>query len=186
MDEATYRRARAAIDAAHAADPAGSERAYADSIEAWLGRLIDDPRPVDRLAARCQHLERWTIPRDSFPMDRPGYLRWRIAVHERQGERARELLVDAGVDPETAATVADAVGKRHRTEPLPQALEDAACLVFLDEQASTFLADKGYDDDKAITIMQRTWRKMSDRARQLALALPLHGRLKDLVARAVG
>ena len=30
-----------------------------------------------RLTARCQHICRWEIPRESYEMNREGYLRWR-------------------------------------------------------------------------------------------------------------
>ena len=60
-----YSRARELIDAAHAADPTRSpdgqpaELVYAGQIEAWVAKLVPDASPLLRLAARCQHLERW-------------------------------------------------------------------------------------------------------------------------------
>src|SRR5207302_10117915 len=92
-------KARALIDAAHRSDPrregdAAYEVRYAERLEAWIRRLVPEPSPALLLAARAQHLERWTIPRNSYPEGRGGYLRWRVAVHARQGERARELLTE--------------------------------------------------------------------------------------------
>ena len=185
MDDATLEQALAAIDAIHRQDPAGEELAYADSIERWMARLVDGMTPLARLAARCQHLERWALPRSGFPMDRPGYLQWRIAVHRRQGERAEELVRAAGIDVETAGELRALVAKQRPQSGLGQALEDAACLVFLDEQAADFIASKDYDDDKVVAIVQKTWRKMSDRGHALALELPLSGRLGELVQRAL-
>ncbi|MHC5068377.1 MAG: DUF4202 domain-containing protein [Planctomycetota bacterium] len=183
MDDAVYHAARAAIDDAHRADPAGKELAYADSVERWLERLIPNPSPGERLAARCQHLERWTLPRDSHPMDRAGYLQWRRAVHVRQGERAAELLAAAGVDAATCTVVEEAVAKKRAKEGLAQTLEDAACLVFLDEQAADFAA--GYSEEKMIAIIQKTWRKMSPAGHELALALPLPAAVSTLVHKAL-
>src|SRR5687767_1604896 len=96
-------RARAAIDAAHADDPrartgAGGEIEYADRIEGWIRRLASPASPALLLAARAQHLERWAIPRADFPEGRGGYLRWRSAVHGRQGDRVRQILGAAGCD----------------------------------------------------------------------------------------
>ncbi len=74
----TYDRARQLIDAAHAADPArapdgrAAELVYADRIEAWVPRLVSDASPLLRLAARCQHLERWLTPRATFPERKVG------------------------------------------------------------------------------------------------------------------
>ena len=52
--------------------------------------------PVLRLAARCQHLERWLVPRASYPEGKAGYLQWRTGLYRKQAARARELLLAAG------------------------------------------------------------------------------------------
>ena len=141
-------RARAALDAAHAGEPSPpvgkpSELAYADHIEQWITRLVEQPSLALRLAARAQHLERWAIPRSSYPMDKPGYLAWRKAVHKRQGERAKELLTDAGMDAVTSERVGVLVAKAApKGDAEAQALEDAACLTFL----ATELGDFGAGD----------------------------------------
>src|SRR5437764_639760 len=139
--------ARVAIDAVHGADPRAEggeayELRYADRLEAWIRRLVSAPSPALELAARAQHLERWAIPREDFPEGRGGYLRWRAAVHKRQGERLREILGGAGCDPALIERVALLVSKgAPRDEPDAQALEDAACLVFLETELGPFMAD---------------------------------------------
>ena len=60
-------KARTLIDAVHAGDPEqvngiASELLYADAMERWIAHLVPDAGPLLRLAARCQHLERWTVP----------------------------------------------------------------------------------------------------------------------------
>jgi tRNAThr (cytosine32-N3)-methyltransferase len=170
-------RARAAIDALHAADPervAGrpAEADYADRIEAWIARLVTDgaPSPALRLAARAQHLERWAIPRSQFPEGRGGYLRWRSAVHQRQGERARALVTEAGGDTALAERTARLVAKAAaKDDPEAQALEDAACLVFLETDLLDFQRD--HDRDKVVDVLRKTWKKMGPRGRELAMAL---------------
>jgi tRNAThr (cytosine32-N3)-methyltransferase len=188
MDE--IERARAAIDAAHAADPdaeagvAGEVR-YAHRIEDWIRRLCGQPSPELLLAARAQHLERWAIPREEYPAGRGGYLRWRGAVHARQGDRARQLLTDAGCDATLAARVASLVSKSApRDDPDAQALEDAACLVFLETELAAFAAE--HPREKTIDILRKTWRKMSPAGQQAALGLTLPGPAQDLVRAALG
>ena len=98
-----YAKARGLIDAAHAADPKHAadgrpaELVYAERMEGWVVRLDPAASPLLRLAARCQHLERWSVPRDSFPLGKPGYLAWRRSLYVKQAARARELHVAAGV-----------------------------------------------------------------------------------------
>src|SRR6516225_10133101 len=53
------------------------ELLYSKRLTEWLLRLCPEASEELRLAARCQHLCRWMIPRESYPMTRPGYLRWR-------------------------------------------------------------------------------------------------------------
>src|SRR2546423_6351976 len=135
--EVSYARARERIDAAHAADPTrtetgqAAERVYADRMEHWVTRVVPEASPLLRLAARCQHLERWSVPRASFPLDKGGYHAWRRSLYTRQADRARQILLDFGVSAAEAEEVATWVSKTGlKTNPGTQALEDAACLVF--------------------------------------------------------
>ena len=192
MDATT--RARELIDAAHRADPARAsdgtpaELAYADHMEAWLGRLVPDASPLLRLAARCQHLERWSVPRATFPLDKPGYHAWRRSLYTKQAERARALLIEAGVSSDEAAEVATWVSKTGlKTNPGTQALEDAACLVFLEKEIGAFAAQHAeYPREKFVDILRKTWRKMSPAAQNAARALDLPPAIAALVRDAVG
>lgn len=190
----SHAHARELIDAAHAADPhrtpvgRPAELVYADRMEAWVARLVPDASPALRLAARCQHLERWLVPRATFPEGRAGYHAWRKGLYTKQAERARALLLEAGVAEAEADDVATWVSKTGlMTNPGTQALEDAACLVFLENEIGAFAAQHAdYPREKFIGILQKTWRKMSPAAQQAALALDLPPAIADLVREAVG
>jgi hypothetical protein len=187
-----YQRARALIDAAHSADPSRgadgrpAELVYADRMEAWVGRLVPAAAPVLRLAARCQHLERWAVPRNTFPLDKPGYHAWRRSLYVRQAERARALLVQAGVATAEADAVATWVSKTGlQTNAGTQALEDAACLVFLETESAGFAAQHAdYPREKFVEIIRKTWRKMSPAAQQAARGLALPAAVAALVSAA--
>jgi len=188
-----YLQAQQLIDAAHNADPAraadgrAAELVYADHLEAWVARLVPNASPLLRLAARCQHLERWSVPRSSFPMDRPGYLMWRRSLYVKQAERARTLLESAGVPATEAAEVATWVSKTGlKTNAGTQALEDAACLVFLENEIAAFAAQHAeYPREKFVDILRKTWRKMSPAAQQAARKLDLPPAIADLVREAL-
>lgn len=189
----SYERARELIDAAHAADPhrapdgRAAEQVYADRMEQWVARLVPGATPLLRLAARSQHLERWSVPRASFPMDRPGYLRWRKSLYTKQAERARELLQQAGVSAAEAAEVEVWVSKTGlKTNAGTQALEDAACLVFLENEITAFAAQHAeYPREKFVEIIRKTWRKMSAPAQSLARQLSLEPGIAELVSEAI-
>ena len=184
-----HARARQLIDAAHSADPARSsdgraaELVYADRIEAWVARLVPDAPSLLRLAARCQHLERWLTPRATFPAGKVGYLAWRRSLYVKQADRARALLLAAGVPPTDAAEVATWVSKTGlKTNPGTQALEDAAVLVFLENEIGAFAAQHAdYPREKFVDILRKTWRKLSPAAQQVARALELPPAIAALV-----
>jgi tRNAThr (cytosine32-N3)-methyltransferase len=185
-------RARALIDAAHDADPSraadgrAAELAYADRMEAWVARIAPDADDTLRLAARCQHLERWRVPRGSFPAGKPGYLAWRRSLYFKQAERARELLLEAGLPPDRAEDAATWVSKTGlKANAGTQALEDAAVLVFLESEIEAFAAQHAeYPRGKFVDILRKTWRKMSPRAQELALGLALPAHVAELLREA--
>jgi len=189
-----YARARGLIDAAHAADPniaadgRPAELVYAERMEKWVARIAPDADPILRLAARCQHLERWSVPRVTFPMGRPGYLAWRRSLYVKQAERALQLLLDAGVPAKEAGDASTWVSKEGlRTNPGTQALEDAAVLVFLESEIEAFAAQHSeYPRGKFVDIIRKTWRKMSPRAQELANGLDLPESIAALVREAIG
>lgn len=188
-----YTVARKAIDRAHSADPhrtpAGqpAELEYADRMEHWVTRLDAAATPLLRLAARCQHLERWTLPRSSQPEGKAGYFAWRKALYVRQAECARTLLESSGVPAGEAAEVATWVSKTGlKSNAGTQALEDAACLVFLEHEIAAFAAQHAdYPREKFVEIIRKTWRKMSPAAQELARTLPLPEPIAALVHEAI-
>ena len=188
-----YAHARELIDAAHAPDPKrapdgrAAELVYAERMEAWVVRTAETPTPLLRLAARCQHLERWSVPRDTYPLDKPGYHAWRRSLYVKQSERARELLLQAGVPSAEAADLATWVSKTAlKTNPGTQALEDAACLVFLENEIQAFATQHAeYPREKFVDIIRKTWKKMSPRGQALAKTLSLPPGIATLVQEAV-
>ncbi len=187
-------RARELIDAAHAADPKrtadgrAAELVYADRMEAWVVRLVPGAAPILRLAARCQHLERWSVPRTTFPDGKAGYLKWRQSLYKKQADRAKELLLTAGVSARESDEAALWVSKTAlKTNAGTQALEDAACLVFLENEIEAFAAQHAdYPREKFVDILKKTWRKMSPAAQAAALGLTLPPAIGALVREAVG
>jgi len=181
VDGDRLRRAIDAIDLANGADPtrivvAGKERpkelAHAEMVTGWVRRLATDPSEELLLAARAHHLRRWTIPRSSYPTGRPGYLRWRGALHEQHAGDVAFILREVGYDDTMIARVQNLVRKRGLgTDPEVQVLEDALCLVFIETQLRDLAAR--LDPEKLGGIVAKTKRKMSDRAIDCALELEL-------------
>ncbi len=186
--------ALARFDAANAEDPNrelvdGSERpkelVYGERMSRWLERLAPGASEALRLAVRCQHLRRWTIPRDRYPMDGAGYKRWRATLGRFHAEAAGAILRELGYSDADIGRVQALVRKEGlKSDPEAQTLEDVACLVFLESYFPDFATR--HARDKVIDIVRKTWKKMSGPARAAALELPMPSEARALVEEALG
>ena len=119
-DQARFDRAIALFDAANAQDPnqdqgQPKELLYAKRMTDMIGRYAPDASEAAQLAVRAQHIQRWTVPRNSYPMTKEGYFAWRTGLYKFHAETAGELMRQAGYDPEMIDKVKMAVGKRQVT-----------------------------------------------------------------------
>src|SRR5215467_10465812 len=79
------------------------ELVYAQWLTDWVLKLCPNASEELRLAARSQHLCRWTVPRESYPMTRAGYLQWREGLKKFHAQRAGEILREVGYPAEVLA-----------------------------------------------------------------------------------
>lgn len=163
----------AAIDAANAADPARedgqpAELLYGRRMSEVLAEFAPAASVHLRIAARGQHVERWTRPRSAAPDGRAGYLRWREELKRFHAGRVEGFMADAGwpgPDRERVASLIRKEGIKRDAEV--QMLEDAACFTFLRWYFRPFA--KGQDAAKLERIVAKTAAKMSPGARARAL-----------------
>ena len=192
-DSDRFTAAIAQIDAANAADPnretfegreEPKELLYSRRMSDWLTRLAPDASEELRLAARAQHICRWTIPRSSYPMDRTGYLRWRNQCKQMHAEKLGQIMRDAGYEDAAITRTQSLVRKeRLKADADTQVLEDVICLVFLENYFAEFA--RQHDEAKLIDIVRKTWKKMSLRGHEAALQLPLSPSCRVLVEKAL-
>jgi hypothetical protein len=177
-------RAFALIDSANAADPAGQAVRYGQRMTATLdGFAPGSPEPL-RIAARAQHIERWTIPRSSFPEGRIPYLTWRKELQKLHARRAGEIMAACGYSEDEIARAGSLLRKeRLKQDEDAQTLEDVICLVFLEHEAEPFIAK--HEDDKVRDILAKTAKKMSPRGLDAAGRLPMGDRLARLLGEAL-
>lgn len=164
--------------------PRPRELVYAEWLTGWLLRLCPEASEELRLAARCQHLCRWLIPRESYPMTRTGYLRWRKALKRFHAERACAILRELGF-PEAVVARVQALNLKggFPKDPESRVLENALCLVFLEKQFADLAAKT--PEEKMIRALQRAWQKMTPAARDVALSLSHGVREQSLLTRAL-
>jgi len=195
--DARFAAAVGRFDAANAEDPSfdivdGAPRpkalVYADRMTAMLARFVPDASETLELAARCQHIERWKVPRDAYAMTRAGYHEWRARLRDFHADRAAPILREAGYDEATIARVRALIRKeRMKSDPEAQALEDVVALVFLESYLVDFVGSHAeYDETKLIDILQKTGRKMSARGRAAALSdIALSPAIEPVIRRAM-
>src|SRR5690606_5940318 len=137
-----------------------------------------------QIAARAQHICRWEIPRDSYPMDKVGYLRWREELKKMHAEKASEILKDVGYDQDFINLVAFLIQKKLlKKDPGTQTLEDVVCLVFLQFYFEDFASK--HEDEKIIDIVRKTWKKMSAKGHEAAFSLQLSDKSLSLIKIAI-
>lgn len=160
------------------------EWVYGQRMTARLHIFCDSASENLQLAARAQHICRWKIPRNDYPMDRSGYKKWRLDLAVFHGETAGKIMADNGYDQPTIERVKDLLLKRSlKRDAEVQALEDVVCLVFLEFYLEEFAGK--HDEPKLIDIIQKTWNKMSDSGHSAALQLPLSSAMLTLVTKAL-
>lgn len=163
----------AAIDSVNRADPTEEDGRpaallYGERMSAELDRFSPGASEHLQIAARGQHVERWKVPRASYPEGRAGYLAWRTDLARAHAERVSGMMAEAGYDEADRQRVAALLRKEGiKRNPETQTLEDVACFVFLRWYFADF-ASRHVPEDVG-RIVARTARKMSAEARARAL-----------------
>jgi hypothetical protein len=179
--ESRLESALARFEGAHREDPREIEVAgeavpwsvhYHRRLAHWV--LHFDPAASEalRLAAACQHIRRWQIPRSDYGAGRREYRRWRSDLSQMHADLARGVLEEVGYDAAMVAHVDALIRKLGLgRDPEVQLFEDAICMVFFENEYDDLA--KKHDDAKLIDVLARTWAKMSERGRAAALEMAL-------------
>ena len=148
------------------------ELIYSKSLTEWVLKLDPKASEALRVAARGQHIGRWTIPRSEYPVGRSGYLRWREELKAFHVEKVGKILRDIGYEEDFIERVASLMSKNIMKEDQDaQTLEDGLCLVFFETQFMA-LVEKT-PADKMKIVVRKTWKKMSPKGQEIALNMKL-------------
>jgi hypothetical protein len=194
FNQARFNQALALFDAANSEDPnldegQPKELLYSQRMSDMIGSFAPDASEAAQLAVRAQHIQRWKVPRNTYPMTREGYHAWRTGLYTFQADIAGELMRQAGYDDAMIERVKKAVGKRGiKSNPETQLLEDIADLVFIEHYMLGFASSKpDYDEAKWLEIIRKTGYKMSKSAQDYALSgkIKLPEALVPLITKAI-
>ena len=160
------------------------ELLYSQRMTRKLFQFKPNASKALQIAARAQHICRWKIARNEYPMDRVGYLKWRETLKKMHAELTSEILETVGFDQQFIDRVSILINKKLiKKNEETQILEDTICLVFLDYYFEEFAAK--HSEEKIIDILKKTWLKMSDKGHEAALKLPFSEKSLALVNQAI-
>ncbi|PWA04638.1 DUF4202 domain-containing protein [Flavobacterium psychrotolerans] len=194
MTMTSFQNASAWIDAENAQDPNletdqsisyPKELLYSNRMYAKLMDFHPNASEAVQIASKAQHICRWKIARESYPMDRVGYLKWREDLKKFHAKTTAAILEKAGYDEAFIARVSFLVEKKLlKKDEETQLLEDVICLVFLEFYFDPFVHK--HDREKMKTIIEKTWNKMSDKGHQEALKISFSPENFQLIKEALG
>ncbi|RTY76022.1 DUF4202 domain-containing protein [Flavobacterium sp. LS1R10] len=189
-----FQNASAWIDAENAQDPnhetdhsvsQPKELLYSNRMYERLMDFYPNASEAVQISAKAQHICRWKMPRESYPMDRVGYLKWREDLKKFHAETTAEILEKAGYSIAFIARVSFLIEKKLLKKDIEtQLLEDVICLVFMEFYLDPFV--RKHDREKMKNIILKTWNKMSEKGQQEALKIKFSAENFDLIKEALG
>lgn len=172
----------ASFDAINAKDPnqqtingvdRPKELLYAERLSEILSRYAPKASETLKLAARAQHIQRWISPRSDYPMTKPGYMQWRGNLKKHHANVASKIMQEQGYDEDTTQQVVSLLKKENlHSNADMQILEDVIVLAFLEYDLDAFVQKySDYPEEKLLTILRKSYLKMSEKGRAAALTL---------------
>lgn len=197
-DRSRFDLAIARFDAANAEDPNKEmvdgkehpkELLYAQRMSDMLKRFSPDAPEHLQLAVRAQHICRWKVPREDYPMDKAGYHQWRTYLYKFHGDTAGAIMRELGYDEEMISKLQSLLRKEKlKLNPDTQMLEDVVDLTFLEHYLEAFVHkySSRYEEEKLLDILRKTWKKMSEKGHEAALKLNYTPEMLAVIQKALG
>jgi hypothetical protein len=189
-----FQKASEWIDAENAQDPNieidqnneyPKELLYSNRMYTRLMQFEPEASEEVQIASKAQHICRWKVARESYSMDRVGYLRWREELKKFHAKLTAEILEKAGYTSEFIDRVSFLIEKKLlKKDTETQLLEDVICLVFLEYYLDPFVHK--HDEEKLKNIIKKTWDKMSDKGHQEALKINYSEENLNLIKASLG
>ena len=194
MTNNKFQTAIKAIDAENAQDPNQEfdqniaypkELLYSDRMYEKLADFCPDASDEVKISAKAQHICRWKRPREDYPMNRVGYLKWREDLKKFHAQTTAKILTASGYEETFINRVSFLIEKKLlKKDEETQLLEDVICLVFLEYYLEPFV--EKHDDEKLKNIILKTWNKMSDKGHQEALKINYSTSNLELIKASLG
>ena len=163
------------------------ELLYSERMHSRLTKFYPTAPESLIISARSQHICRWEIPRESYPMNRVGYLQWREKLKKFHAKTTASILEKVGYDELFINRVSFLIEKKALKKDVEtQVLEDVICLVFLEYYLQAFVDKHSSDAEKLKNIILKTWNKMSENGHHEALKISYESSTFQLIKEALG
>ena len=107
------------------------ELVYSQRMSQKLLQFKPNASRALQIAARGQHVCRWTLARNEFPSGRVGYLKWRETLKKQHALITTDILKEVGYEEEFISRVSLLINKKLiKKNEESQIIEDVICLVF--------------------------------------------------------
>lgn len=160
------------------------ELLYSKRMSQKLLQFKCDASEALQIASRAQHICRWKMARNEFPMDRVGYLKWRETLKQMHAKITSDILKKVGYSDDFIKRVSFLIHKKMiKKDEESQVIQDVICLVFLEYYFEDF--SNKHEDEKVINIIQKTWKKMSNEGHKFALKLNFSEKSLTLIQQAI-
>lgn len=106
-------------------------------------------------------------------MTKPGYMQWRGNLKKHHANVASKIMQEQGYDEDTTQQVVSLLKKENlHSNADMQTLEDVIVLAFLEYDLDAFVQKySDYPEEKLLTILRKSYLKMSEKGRAAALTL---------------
>ena len=160
------------------------ELLYSQRMSERLEMMYPEASETLRIAARAQHIQRWTIPRDHYPSGRSGYHAWRQDCQKHHATLVSEIMSEHGYSDQLIQVVGGLIQKKNlKSDPDSQKLENIAGMVFVEHYLETFR--QNHHEGKLIKILKKTTAKMSEDAVQAMKLIEVSPGLGELLRKAL-
>ena len=174
-----FQTAFALIDAENSQDPNSEinqstsypkELLYSNRMYERLLAFEPNASEAIKIASKAQHICRWKMPRNDYPMDRVGYLKWREDLKKFHAKTTATILEKSGYETPFIERVSFLIEKKLlKKDTETQLLEDVICLIFMEFYLEDFV--QKHEKEKLKSIILKTWNKMSEKGHQEALKI---------------
>ena len=130
-------------------------RLYSNRMYKKLLQFEPNASEEVQIASKAQHICRWKVARESYPMDRIGYLKWREDLKKFHAKTTAEILAKAGYDQPFIDRVSFLIEKKLLKKDAETQLLAALGEILATEEMEGFRFTPGSEADELMQSLEK-------------------------------